>query len=698
MFNLDAVFKPKSIAIVGASTKIGSVGDYLTRNLLKDFKGKIYPVNPKVSELHGLKCYPSLKKIKAPVDLMVIAIPAVFVPAVLKEGGILGIKGAIIISAGFKEVGNSALEKEITGICRKYNIALIGPNCLGVINPNFKLNASFASFSPQAGNLAFISQSGALGSAILDSATNMGLGFSKFISIGNKAVLDESDILSYLEKDKNTTVIGMYAEQLTNPEKLLSQVKSMSHHQKPLPIIILKSGKTSAGAGASASHTGALAGNDAAYAALFRQAGIIRANTVEELFDYIKIFSNNQIKTAKRLAIITNAGGPGVLAVDTAVENNLVIAKLNQKTQRILSKTLPAAASLNNPVDVLGDAKADRFKYALEAVLADSGVDSLLVILTPQSMTEIKETAAVIATARNKSKKPLAVAFMGQELVSPGLEILKKQGIATYSYPEAAVKSLAALHRFYLKIKEASDKITVFKNVNRLKVSKIFAQARKASFSALLEDQAMDVLSAYGLPVLKAKVVKNKAEAIAFASLIGKEVVLKIVSPDILHKSDVGGVILNVQPEEVGQKFEELVRIIKNKKPKARIEGVLVAEMVKEKGIEMILGSILDPSLGNAIMLGFGGVYVEILKDVIFGLNPLTKKEAERMINSLKASNILNGVRGFKAADKKALTECVLRLAQLVKDFPIIKEADLNPVLVLESGKGVKILDARIII
>lgn len=698
MFNLDSVFKPKSIAIVGASTNIGSVGDYLTKNLIKDFGGKIYPVNPKVSELHGLKCYASLKMIKAPVDLMVIAIPAAFVSAVLKEGGALGIKGAIIVSAGFKEIGNFDLEKEITEICERYNIALIGPNCLGVMNPFLKLNASFASFSPKKGGLSFISQSGALGSAILDSATSMGLGFSKFISIGNKAVLDESDILSYLKKDKDTTVIGIYAEQLANPEKLLSQARSMNHQRKPLPIIVLKSGRTSAGAGASASHTGSLAGNDAAYTALFRQAGMTRANTVEELFDYIKIFSNNQIKTAKRLAIITNAGGPGVLAVDMAIDHDLVLARLNQKTKKLLIKGLPIAANSNNPVDVLGDAKADRFKYALEVVLADSGVDSLLLILTPQSMTEIEETARAIILARKKYHKPLAVVFMGKELVFPGLEILKQHGVATYSYPEAAVKSLAALHKFYLKTKEKEDRITIFKDVNRLRVSKIFAQASKAGLSALLGDQAVDVLSAYGLPVLKTRVVKNKSEAINFALTTNKNVVLKIVSPDILHKSDFGGVMLNIKPMEVGQKFDELIESIKKKKPRAKIEGVLISEMVKENGTEMILGSICDPSLGNTIMLGLGGVYVEILKDIIFGINPLTKNEVEKMIDGLKVGKILAGARGFKAADKKALTECILRLAQLVKDFPIIKEIDINPILVLESSKGVKILDVRIII
>lgn len=698
MPNLDLVFNPKSVAIVGASTKEGSVGNDIVKNLSQGFTGSVYPVNPKAQELYGLKCYASLTAISAPVDLMVIVVPAAIVPAVLEEGGALGIKGAIIISAGFKEVGNADAEKIVQEICAKYDIALIGPNCLGIINPSLKLNASFAAFSPADGNVAFISQSGALCTAILDCATTMGIGFSKFISVGNKAVLDETAILDYLEKDENTDVVAMYAEQLAAPEKLMAKIKEMSHDVKPTPIVVLKSGKTSAGAGASASHTGALAGNDAAYAALFRQSGIIRANSSEELFDYIKIFSSNETKSAARLAIITNAGGPGVLAIDATVENGLTVATLSDVTKEALKKALPAEANIHNPIDVLGDARADRFEAAINAALADENVDAAVIILTPQSTTEVAETAKIIVAARDKFKKPIAAAFMGQELVNLGLEILKDNKVAAYSYPESAIKSLSVLEKFYQDTQTEIESTHNFTDVNREAVAEIFAKAKEAGVHSFPEASALAILEAYNFPVLVSRVAHSRAEAEAIAREIGKSMVLKIVSPDILHKSDAGGIMLHVTPEEAGDKFDELMARVAVNRPEAKLEGVLLVEMVTDKGTELILGSIQDPSLGDAIMLGLGGIYVEIIKDVVFGLNPLTRADVSRMIGSLKSKKVLEGARGNKPADKEAIIECVLRLAQLLRDFPEIKEMDINPLFVLEEGKGAKVMDARIVI
>lgn len=698
MANLDFVFKPNSVAIVGASTKEGSVGNDIVKNLSQGFAGSVYPVNPKVEELCGLKCYPSLTAINTKVDLMIIVVPAAIVPTILEEGGALGIKGAIIISAGFKEGGNVALENQVRDICLKYDIALIGPNCLGIINPSLKLNASFAAFTPSAGNVAFISQSGALCTAILDCATSMGIGFSKFISVGNKAVMDETAILHYLENDEDTDVVAMYAEQLAEPAMLMAKIKEMSHDTKPTPVVVLKSGKTAAGAGASASHTGALAGNDAAYAALFRQSGVIRANTSEELFDYIKVFSTNKIKSAARLAIITNAGGPGVLAIDATISNGLTVATLSEATKEALSLALPKEANIHNPIDVLGDAKADRFEAAISAALSDENVDAAVVILTPQSMTEIAATAQVIIAARDKYSKPIAAAFMGQELVTPGLEILKNNKIAAYSYPESAIKSLSVLDKFYNDTQEALALVTEFKDVNREAVSKIFAQSRANGILSFPEASALAILEAYRLPVLVSRVAHNRAEAETIAKEIGKKMVLKIVSPDILHKSDAGGIMLHITPEEAGDKFDEMMARVAVNKPEAKLEGVLLVEMITEAGTEMILGSVQDPSLGDAIMLGLGGVFVEIIKDVVFGLNPLTSADVNKMISSLKSKKILEGARGTKPADKAAIVECVLRLAQLLRDFPEIKEMDINPLLVLEEGKGAKVLDARIVI
>lgn len=698
MPNLDLVFKPQSVAIVGASTKEGSVGNDIVKNLSQGFSGSVYPVNPKAEELYGLKCYASLTAINAPIDLMVIVVPAAIVPTVLEEGGSLGIKGAIIISAGFKEIGNVDLEKTVQEICAKYDIALIGPNCLGIINPSLKLNASFAAFSPADGNVAFISQSGALCTAILDCATTMGIGFSKFISVGNKAVLDETAILDYLEKDENTDVVAMYAEQLAEPEKLMAKIKEMSHDDKPTPVVVLKSGKTSAGAGASSSHTGALAGNDAAYAALFRQSGIIRANSSEELFDYIKIFSSNKVKSAARLAIVTNAGGPGVLAIDATIENGLSVATLSDATKEALKAALPAEANTHNPIDVLGDARADRFEAAINAALADENVDAAVIILTPQSTTEVAETAKVIVSARDKFKKPIAAAFMGQELVNPGLEILKDNKVAAYSYPESAIKSLSVLEKFYQDTQTEIETAHDFTDVDREAVAKIFAKAKADGIHSFPEAHALSILEAYKLPVLVSKVAHNRAEAETIAQEIDKAMVLKIVSPDILHKSDAGGIMLHVSPEEAGDKFDELMARVAINRPEAKLEGVLLVEMIMDKGTELILGSIQDPSLGDAIMLGLGGIYVEIIKDVVFGLNPLTRADVSRMIGSLKSKKVLEGARGNKPADKEAIIECVLRLAQLLRDFPEIKEMDINPLFVLEEGKGAKVMDARIVI
>jgi len=698
MPNLDSIFKPNSVAIVGASTKIGSVGNAIVKNLIQGFAGHVYPVNPKTDELDGLKCYKSLTAIGAAIDLMVIVVPAAIVPAILEEGGALGIKGAIIISAGFKEAGNIELENSIKDICAKYDIALIGPNCLGIINPSVKLNASFAAFPPAVGNVAFISQSGALCTAILDCATSMGIGFSKFISVGNKAVLDEADILDYLKKDDDTDVVAMYAEQLVEPEKLMAKIKELSHDEKPTPVVVLKSGKTSAGAGASASHTGALAGNDAAYAALFRQSGIIRANSSEELFDYIKVFSSNKIRSAARLAIITNAGGPGVLAIDATVENGLTVATLSEATKKILTAALPAEANVHNPIDVLGDARADRFQVAIDAALSDDNVDAAIIILTPQSTTEIIETANEIVAARNRYNKPIVAAFMGQTLVAPGLEVLKNNHVAAYSYPESAIKSLSVLEKFYQDTQSEIEELTEFKDVDREAVSKIFAQSRAQGVLSFPEASALTILKAYGLPVLVSQVAHTKEEAEKIAKEIGKVMVFKIVSPDILHKSDAGGIILHVTPEEAGLRFEELMARVAINRPTAKLEGVLLVEMITEVGTELILGSVQDASLGDAIMLGLGGIYVEIIKDVIFGLNPLTHADVVRMINGLKSKKILEGARGFKKADKEAIIECVLRLAQLLRDFPEIKEMDINPLFVLEEGKGAKVMDSRIVI
>ncbi len=698
MKNLDLIFKPNSVAIVGASTKEKSVGNEIVKNLAGTFAGEIFPVNPKAEEIYGLPCYSSLTAIGKAVDLMIVVVPAAIVPQVMEEGGALGIKGAIIISAGFKETGNGELEEQVKNICEKYGIVLIGPNCLGIINPALQLNASFAAVMPPKGSVAFISQSGALCTAILDCAKEMGIGFSKFMSVGNKTIINETAILEYLANDEETKVIAMYVEQLSDTEALMHIARKITTGQNPKPIIILKSGRSSAGAGASASHTGALAGNDAAYEALFNQSGVIRAYSTSELFNYIRIFSDNPIKSAKRLAIITNAGGPGVLAIDAATEDALVPAVLSEETKEKLKTALPAAANIHNPIDLIGDAMADRYQASLEAVLSDNNVDSVLVILTPQAMTEIEATAQALVAAKQKFGKPVAAVFMGEELVSPGIKILKDADVAVFAFPEEAVRSLNTLHTFFEHSSRVISESTEITDVNRELVAKIFNESRAAGVLSFPEARALAIMEAYGLPVLQSRIAKTREEAEAIAKEMGVKMVLKIVSQDILHKSDVGGIMLNVLPEEAGDKFDEMMTAIAAKKPEARLEGVLMVEMVTEKGVELILGSSKDASFGNLIMVGLGGIFVEVLKDVAFGLNPLNREDVLAMLNSLKSKKMLSGVRGAKAVDIEAVVDAVLRLAKLLKDFPEIKELDINPLLALENGKGVKVLDARIVI
>ncbi len=696
MKNFDKLFKPLSIALVGASNEEGSIGNDLINNLKEGYKGKIYPVNLKSKKVAGLKAYSSLTEVKKNIDLVVIAVPAKVVPLILEEMGILKIKSAVVISAGFKEVGNIELENKLQAICKKYKINLIGPNCLGIINPHISLNASFAATTAKPGNIAFISQSGALCTAILDSANSLGLGFSKFISIGNKTVIDEIDIFKYLINDKQTKIIAVYAEQLKKPQEIIKLSEQL--RKKGKPLIVIKAGKSLAGAKASSSHTGALAGEDGVYEALFKQAGIIRADKIEEMFDYIKIFNDNKIKKAENIAIITNAGGPGVIAVDCLEKNKLSLASLDNKTKNELEKKLPSSVSLNNPIDILGDAKAKRYEDVLTKLVKDKNIDVVLTILSPQSSTEIIETAKSIISLSKKSSKLIIPVFMGDELVSEARELFKKNSISSYIFPEDAIKSLKVFNDFFqLKSQKIKEKKYSFK-VDYQKVKKIFEEAKEKSKNSFPEYEAKEIFNSYGFDVSKSYLAKNIKEVKSISKKINKDLVLKIVSEDILHKSDVLGIKLNVKPKDAVKAYREIIDNVSRIKPQAKIEGVLLTEMIKEKGVELILGSFKDKALGQTIMLGLGGIYVEVLKDVSFGLNPLKPSDVLKMIESLKSYKLLSGVRGEKEKDIEALVEAVIRLAKLLNDFPEIKELDINPLYVFDKGKGVKILDSRIII
>jgi len=694
--NLDSVFYPKSIALIGASTKPQSVGNDILKNLIEQgYKGEIYPVNPSAPEILGKKSYSSVLEVDGEVELVIVAVPAKFVPQVLRESGEKGAKSAIVISAGFKEMGNLDLEKEIVDICKQYDISLIGPNCLGVIAPEIGMNASFASIMPKFGNIAFLSQSGAICTAILDYAPKLGIGFSKFVSLGNKALVDEAELLEYLYNDKNTRVIGLYIEELPNPKAFLEVAQRISTSANPKPIIVLKSGRTTEGASASASHTGALAGSDKGYQSLFDQAGVIRANTIAEFFNYLNIFANAKLPKGDRVAIITNAGGPGVLTADAVIENGLKLATISQTTIDKLTPNLPPASNLHNPIDILGDAKEDRYKFSLETVVLDENVDSIIVLMTPQSMTEPVITAKSIIDISKKTDKTIIAVYMGQEQLQEGLHILEENNIPHTHFPEEAVLSLSKMINPNTNLTKEQLEVKSFVIDQKSEIQLILENYQKNNYLAIPEFEAVNILEKYGFDTLKYKIAKTEEEAYQITEQIGVPVVMKIVSEDILHKSDVGGVVLNITKDNARESYNRILDNVAKNVPKARIQGILIVEMANLKeGSEFIVGCSTDPSLGHLLMVGYGGIFVEVFKDIAFGIPPLRLVDIENMIDSLKSKAILEGVRGQSPLSKELLIDTLGRMSQLLIDFPMIEELDINPLLV--TPNSVKVLDARI--
>ncbi len=697
--NFDSVFNPKSIAIVGASRRTTHVGFGILKNLVEQgYEGEIFPINLNADEILGKKCFPNLTSIGKPVELVIFVVHPVDVKTALDEAVKIGIKAAIVITAGYKETGEAELEHELARVCNENNITLIGPNCLGVINSSINMNASFARIMPKSAGVGFFSQSGALCVAVLDYSEKLGIGFSKFVSMGNKAQVDEREMIRYMLNDPDTKVIAMYLEDLTHPHEIIEIIENAKKEGKNKPIIALKAGRTNAGAGASASHTGALGGSDEAFNAFFAQAGIIRAEKVSELFDYIKVFSSNGIPSGKRIGVVTNAGGPGVLAIDQASLSGLEVNVLSEEIHAKLIEFLPKAAGTKNPVDVVGDADSVRYEKALRVVAEDKDIDIILAVLTNQTMTEVNETAEAIVRIKSQTNKPVLACFMGGSSVDGGVEILHKGGVAMIEYPEEAANALSKLVQYgdYLK-KEPSKKFE-FENIRHDDAQKILNTAKEEGKKSLSEFEALHLFSAYVFSVLKAEMAINRDEVISKAIEIGKPFVMKIVSPDILHKSDAGGVRLNILPDNAGEEFDRLMESVLAYKPDAKIDGVIMEEMLDKKGFEIILGAKRDPSLGAIVMVGLGGIYVEIYKDISFGLAPLAEDDSKRMIQTLKAHKILTGFRGQKPIDVKALTEMLGRLSKLIIDFPEISEIDINPLLVMNEGEGTTVLDARIIL
>ena len=698
---VDPIFRPNSVAVIGASNRVGTVGHDLFRNILfSGYTGTLYPVNPKAASIAGVHAYTNIGEIPENIDLALVMVPPAAVPQVLEECGKKGVRGAVIVTAGFKEIGpaGAALEQQAIAVAHRHNIALVGPNCLGVINTDadIMLNASFGRRMPKHGNIAFLSQSGALCAGILDYARGRDVGFSKFISVGNKADVTEIDLLRYLANDDSTDVILMYLETLVDGRAFIELAREITGelaHRKP--ILAIKSGRTTQGAAAARSHTGALAGSDAVYDAIFAQAGILRIDTVEELFDFAVGFSRQPLPKGNRFAIVTNAGGPGIMATDASIRHGLELAKLRPETLESLKAKLPPTANFSNPVDVVGDATCDRYTAALEAVLGDPNVDGLVVLVTPQSMTDIEAIAHTIGRIAPTSKKPVLASFFGHVDVSAGVRILEQHGVPNYEFPENAARSLAAMCRYTQWLLRPRTKERHFE-VDRAAVKQIFATARGEGRTFLPEAEALAVLKAYGFPLLQHALAKTEDEAAALFQKIGGPVAMKIASPDVVHKLDVGGVLLNIStPEEARAGYNKITNGVKQKLPSARLFGVEIQAMAG-KGVEVILGISKDPAFGHLIMFGLGGTYVEVLKDVSFRLVPIRELGARNMIKSIRAAKVFDSFRGQPPADTDAIAECLERLSQLIVDFPEISELDINPLIVHPEGKGARVADVRI--
>jgi len=738
---LEHFFQPNSVAVIGASTDPNKVGHAVFRNMISyGFKGVVYPINPNAENLLGHQCYPSVGAVPGPVDLAVVVVPAKLVANVMRECAAKGIDSVIIISAGFKETGpeGAQLEREVGAIAREHGIRVVGPNCLGLVAPALGVNASFAPGMPQPGHVSLMSQSGALATAIIDWALEQGVGFSKFVSFGNGLDIEALELLRAWRDDEDTSVIVAYIEGLRDGGEFMKIAREVTAIK---PVIILKSGGTAAGARAVSSHTGSLAGSEQAYDAAFRQTGVTRALSIGELFDYALAFAYQPLPEGPGAAIVTNAGGPGIMATDACERSGVLhLASPDKSTVDRLREKLPPAANFYNPIDVLGDADAERYRFAMEAVLADPNVDAVVALLCPQAMTEVEQTAAAIYDAfvrqsgttspaeaeaakgasgapslkaqnlarsgpstslrvndRAPLPKPVLACMMGGQKMQAGERFLDGHGIPSYAYPEQAVAALAHMVSYRQRLREPEPEMVRFE-ADREKARSVFAAVRAESRVNLGEIEAREVVSAYGFRVPQARLARSAEEAVQLAESIGYPVVMKVSSPDILHKSDIGAVRVGIaDPGQVADTFDLIMLRSQRYMPNAKLRGVLVQEMIRG-GKEVILGVSRDPQFGPLIMFGFGGIYVEVLKDVSFRVAPLDRRHAQEMVHEIRASALLGGVRGERPADTEAIIEALLRLSQLAVEFPEIVEMDVNPLAALEPGRGVVAIDSRITI
>lgn len=696
MKDLNKIFKPESVAVIGASDTPGKVGYIIVSNMISGgYKGKIYPVNPKGGEIQGLKAYKNIKDIPEKVDLVIMSIPAAFVNESVKDCGEAGVENMVVISAGFKEVGEEGakLEEELTALGKQYGINIIGPNSLGTTDSHTPLNSSFSQMMPPAGNIAFISQSGAMMVAILDWSITSGIGFSKVISLGNKAGVTEIELMKYLADDPETAVIICYLESISDDDNFVNALRETATKK---PIIVLKSGSSSAGAEAASSHTGALAGSDIAFDTAFRQSGILRVETMADLFDLGLAFSKAPLPTGPNVAIITNAGGGGVVTVDAMEKAGLELVKFDDETKARLRDCIPDEGSVNNPIDVLGDAPVARYKESLDIVLEDPQVDSLIIMVCPTASADPDGIAEVILEAEKKFEKPILVVNMGGPSFENANKMLRENNVPTYVFPETAVKALEAMTRYArLENREYKDCITNIKGTDPDAVSKIFEKVKADGRDTLLGSEAYAVAEAYGIEAAPIKLATSATEAGKLAEEMGFPVVLKIASDKILHKSDIGGVKVGIETkEEAEATYDEIIANAKKAHPDIVPDGVEVQKMMPT-GQEVLVGMIKDKQFGPMIAFGMGGIYVNLIEDVAFNLaKGLTCQEIDEQIDKTKVSTLLNGYRGDAPCDIDAVKEAIKRIAKLTLDFPEISELDINPIFVYEDGSSA--LDVKI--
>lgn len=680
--NLHSFFYPDTVAVVGASGTPGKVGHTIVSNMVQaGFKGRLIPVNPQGGEILGLPVATDVADLPRKLDLAVISVRRRFVLPTLEALGEQGCKSCIVITAGFKEVGREGyhLEEQIIELCDKYDMALLGPNCLGMINTPAGVNASFAAGQPGPGSIAFFSQSGALCVAILDWALGAGIGFSKFISLGNKAVLDEADMLRYLNTDEETRVILGYIENVEHGETFLKQARMVSRNK---PVIMIKSGTTAAGAKAASSHTGAIAGSDQAYNAAFHQTGVIRVGDVESLFNLAQAFSEQPLPKGPGLAIVTNSGGPGIIAADTTERSSLSMAQFTPRTVQRLQELLPSYAAFYNPVDIIADADSIRYRKTLDIVAEDPMVHAIMVLLTPTGTTDIEPTAQVAIDIVRKYGKPVFAVFMGKKRVARARQMLQDAGIPCYAFPEPAVKSVEAMYDYGLWRRRPEPEYPELERDTERAAAVIDAALQRGE-SEVVEFQAQEVLQAYGLPTPDTRLARSSEEAVKAAEAIGYPVALKIASPQISHKTDVDGVKINLKDAEaVERTFKDITARAQRMRPDAYIAGCLVQEMAPSDSREVIIGFKRDDQFGPLLMFGLGGIYVEVLKDISFRLAPLSRADAKGIISEIKSYMLLKGLQGDKPVCFDTLEQIVLAMSRFAQDFPHVLEAEFNPVLV----------------